>query len=105
MCSVATTGNESNEEVKVRYEDTQRRFHTVVNRQAFNMLRKYNRLTIRSLAKRADVSHGIVGDLASGRRATCNPETATAIEKALDADPNTIFLVQVLPVAVTRNVA
>ena len=69
------------------------------------MLRKYNRLTIRALAKRADVSHGIVGDLASGRRSTCSPETATAIEKALEADPNTIFLVQVLPVAMTRNAA
>lgn len=89
----------------MKYEETQRRFHTIVNRQAFNMLRKYNRLTIRALAKRADVSHGIVGDLASGRRSTCSPETATAIEKALEADPNTIFLVQPLPVAMTRNAA
>lgn len=89
----------------MKYEETQRRFHTVVNRQAFNMLRKYNRLTIRALAKRADVSHGIIGDLASGRRTTCNPDTATAIEKALDADPNTIFLVRALPVATTQNAA
>ena len=81
----------------MKYEETQRRFHTVVNRQAFNMLRKYNRLTIRALAKRADVSHGIVGDLASGRRSTYSPETATAIEKALEADPNTFFWFRCCP--------
>lgn len=87
----------------MRYEETQRRFHTTVNKQAFNMLRTYNRLSIRELAKRAGVSHGIVGDLSSGRRITCNPETAIKIEQALGADPNTIFLVKVLPVTATKG--
>lgn len=87
----------------MRYEETQRRFHTMVNKQAFNMLRKYNRMSIRELARRAGVSHGIIGDLSSGRRITCNPETAIKIEQALDADPNTIFLVKTLPVAETQN--
>lgn len=87
----------------MRYEETQRRFHTMVNKQAFNMLRKYNRMSIRELARRAGVSHGIIGDLSSGRRITCNPETAIKIEQALGADPNTIFLVKTLPVAETQN--
>lgn len=87
------------------YEETQRRFHVVANRQALRMLIKYNRLSYRDVARRAGVAHGTVGDLVSGRRRTCNPETAEKIERALGADPNTIFSVKALPVVAAGHEA
>lgn len=87
------------------YKETQRRFHMVANQQAFKLLVKYNRMSYRDLAKKAGVSHGIIGDLMTGRRNTCTPETAAKIEDALGADPNTIFSVKALPVATTGRVA
>lgn len=83
------------------YSESQRRFHMVANRQALQLLVKYNRLSYRALAKKAGVSHGLIGDLITGRRNTCTPESATKLEDALGADPNTIFQVRALPVATT----
>lgn len=88
-----------------RYQESQRRFHVQANTQALDMLRKYNRLSIRELSRISGVSRGLVGDLMTGRRKSCTPETATRIEKALRADPHTVFLIKPLPVAETRNAA
>lgn len=83
------------------YSESQRRFHMAANRQALQLLVKYNRLTYRALARKAGVSHGLIGDLMTGRRSTCTPETATKLEDALGADPRTIFEVKALPVVTT----
>lgn len=51
----------------------------------------YKRYNIRSLAKAAGISHSTVGHLHSGKRRTCSPEVARAIEEALQAPPGLLF--------------
>lgn len=52
---------------------------------------EYKRLNVRTLARAARVSHSTVGHLRSGRRSSCKPETARAIEEALQAPPGLLF--------------
>lgn len=40
-------------------------------------------------------SHQTIGHLRSGKRDTCRPATARAIEKALDAPPGSLFVPRV----------
>lgn len=47
--------------------------------------------TGRSLAMAAGLKQGAVNHLVFGRRDTCSPETASAIEEALDLRPGTLF--------------
>jgi transcriptional regulator with XRE-family HTH domain len=57
-------------------------------------LRAYLRLlglSERALAARAGVAHATVNHLLSGRRRTCSPETAAAIEAALACPPGVFF--------------
>ena len=57
-------------------------------------LRSYVRLlgvSERELAQRAGVGHATVNHLISGRRATCTPETARAIESALGCPAGIFF--------------
>ena len=49
------------------------------------------RLSERSLATRAGVSHATVNHLLSGRRETCSPETARAIEAVLACQEGIFF--------------
>ena len=39
----------------------------------------------------------IIGHLRSGFRQTCSPDTAKAIERALNAPPGSLFLAEVIP--------
>lgn len=59
--------------------------------QMLQQFMSYKRFTIRQLAKAAGVGHATVGHLHSGARNTCGPETARAIEKALQAPPGLLF--------------
>ena len=52
---------------------------------------QYKRLTIRQLATAARISHSTVGHLHAGTRKTCSPESARAIEEALQAPPGLLF--------------
>lgn len=51
----------------------------------------YKSVTIRQLATRAGVSRATVGHLVSGKRSSAKPETAAAIERALEAPPGLLF--------------
>lgn len=58
------------------------------------MLRQYmsyKRLTIRDLAREANLSRSTVGHLVSGERCNAKPETARAIEEALGCPPGLLF--------------
>lgn len=59
------------------------------------MLRQYmdymDFRTVRELATAAGVSHSTVGHLHSGKRSTCSPKTAKAIERALKAPQGLLF--------------
>lgn len=55
--------------------------------------------TVRSLADKVRVSRSTIGHLRSGKRHTCEPATAKAIEKALNAPPGSLFVPQVSRVA------
>lgn len=59
----------------------------------------YKRFNVRTLADAARVSRSTVGHLHSGKRTGCKPETAAAIEEALQAPPGLLFE------AVTTNVS
>lgn len=57
-------------------------------------LRAYLRLlglSERELAARAGVGHATVNHLLSGRRQTCSPRTAAALEAALACPPGVFF--------------
>lgn len=67
---------------------------------------KYRSMSVRALAAEVNrelaregikdaKSVGIIGHLRSGKRTTCRPETAKAIERALQAPPGSIFVPQV----------
>lgn len=56
----------------------------------------------RSLAEKVGCARSVVGHLMSGERNTCKPETARAIERALDAPKGSLFVPTVS--RVTRDV-
>lgn len=73
---------------------TERRLFVKVHRQALRQTMAYRGLTVRGLAdatRKPRVSRSTVGHLVSGKRTTTSPETARAIEKALDVAPGSIF--------------
>lgn len=45
----------------------------------------------RQLARTAGLSHSTVNHLVTGRRSTCSPRTAVAIERALECPPGLLF--------------
>ena len=51
--------------------------------------------TVRSLAQAVKVSPATVGHLRSGKRRSCRPATARAIEEALNAPPGSLFVAEV----------
>jgi len=55
--------------------------------------------TVRSLATKVGCSPSTVGHLRSGKRNTCKPAVAKAIEKQLNAPPGSLFVAQVSRVA------
>lgn len=60
---------------------------------------KHRGFTVRTLAERVGCSHSVVGHLRSGKRRTCHPDTAKAIERALDAPAGSLFVPGVSHVA------
>jgi len=72
--------------------ETRRLWVRLISRQALDQYMRFRGVTNRSLAERADLGRGIVGHLRSGKRVTCSPETATAIESALNAPPGSLFV-------------
>ena len=60
------------------------------DREALRAYLRLLRLSERGLADRAGVGHATVNHLLSGRRLTCSPRTARAIEKVL-ACPDGVF--------------
>lgn len=71
----------------------ERRLYMRVHRKALRQWMAYRGMTVRKLADaaRPRMSSSTVGHLASGHRSTCSPETARAIERALDVPPGSIF--------------
>lgn len=69
-----------------------------VQRQVLKQYLAYRGLSYKELADRCRprVAKSTIGHLVSGERTTCRPETARAIEKALDVAPGTIFIPRVL---------
>jgi DNA-binding Xre family transcriptional regulator len=55
--------------------------------------------TVRSLATKVGCSASTIGHLRSGKRNTCKPAVAKAIEKHLNAPPGSLFVPQVSRVA------
>lgn len=53
----------------------------------------------RTLADKVGCARSVVGHLMSGERNTCKPETARAIEKALDAPIGSLFVPAISRVA------
>lgn len=73
-----------------------------VQRQALKQYLAYRRLSYQQLSDKcrpAKVSKSLIGHLVTGERRTTSPETAVAIEEALEAPPGSLFVPNVLPVA------
>lgn len=73
---------------------TERRLYVKVHRQALRQTMTYRGFTVRGLAeatRKPRISRSTIGHLVSGQRSTASPETARAIERALDVAPGTIF--------------
>lgn len=71
----------------------------LISRTALAQYMTYRELSVRKLALRAGLRPAIVGHLRSGKRTTCRPETAKAIERALDAPSGSLFLAELSPVS------
>lgn len=56
---------------------------------------KHRDETVRSLAQKVGCSRATIGHLRSGQRGTCRPATASAIERALNAPPGSLFVAEV----------
>lgn len=58
---------------------------------------KFRGMTVRDLAAAIGKpsARSTIGHLLSGRRATCAPDTARKIEKALNAPPGSLFVAKV----------
>lgn len=86
----------------------------LISSEAFSQYMEHKGFTARSLAAAADkelkkmkamrgnrpasCSHSTIGHLMSGKRNTCSPQMARAIERALGTPPGLLFVPQVLHV-------
>lgn len=75
----------------------------LISSEALAQYMEHRGLTVRGLAHKAGVSPALVGHLRSGKRSTCLPANARAIEKSLSAPPGSLFVPQVS--RVSREVA
>lgn len=64
----------------------------LISQEAFRNYVAHREMSMREIGERAGVSRQLVGHLHSGKRTSCRPENAKAIEKALDAPPGSLFL-------------
>lgn len=79
------------------YEDSRRAFTAVVNKGALKMAMTFHGHSYGSLAKKSDLSKSTIRNLV-GPRATCNPETAAKVAKALNVETTDLFTLKVLHV-------
>ncbi len=79
--------------------DTGRFWVRLISSDAFAHYMQHRDFTVRSLAMRVGCSPALIGHLRSGKRNTCKPETARAIERHLDAPAGSLFVPQVSRVA------
>jgi transcriptional regulator with XRE-family HTH domain len=75
----------------------------LISTAAFREYMKHRGFTVRSLADRVGCSPALIGHLRSGKRHTCRPETARAVEKALDAPPGSLFVARLSTVQRERG--
>jgi hypothetical protein len=99
------------------HEVTGRFWVKLISAQAFAQYLDHRGFTVRGLAdavakeliRRGEgtaCSPAVIGHLRSGKRNTCKPETARAIERCLGAPPGSLFVPQVSRVSrVTRTAA
>lgn len=85
------------------HTDNGRLWVRLISKQAFRHYIEFRGETNESLGKKAGVSKAIVGHLRSGQRNTCTPRVARAIEAALNAPPESLFLAE-LPHATRSTV-
>lgn len=79
--------------------DEHRVTYTLKSQAALIGQMQYRRFTTGyQLAKAAGLLPGTVNHLVFGRRRTCSPETASAIEEALSVRPGTLFRADMYPV-------
>lgn len=71
----------------------------LISAEALAQYMTFRGFTVRSLADRIGCSHSVIGHLRRGSRRTCKPDTARAIERALDAPTGSLFVPKVLRVA------
>jgi len=64
----------------------------LTSRQVLRQYMEFRQETNRSLAEKAGLGYAIVGHLRSGKRNTCSPRTARAIEEALACPPGLLFV-------------
>lgn len=69
----------------------------LISKQVLADYMRFRNETNRSLAEKCptNVKRAIIGHLRSGVRNTCSPTTASAIEKALNAPPGSLFVPEV----------
>lgn len=79
------------------YVDRGRLWVQLISAQALNQYMEFRKETNRSLATKTGpgVGREIIGHLRSGKRRTCSPKTARAIEEALNAPPGSLFVPRV----------
>lgn len=77
----------------------------LISAHAFAQYMEHRDFTVRSLASRVGCSPALVGHLRSGKRNSCKPQTARALEKALDAPAGSLFVPQVSRVTGVRRPA
>lgn len=67
----------------------------LISTQVLRQYMEFRGETNASLAAKSGLQRGIVGHLRSGKRSTCKPATARAIEGALNAPPGSLFVGEV----------
>lgn len=85
--------------VNLRNQDTGRLWVRLISKRAFRDYMRYRRISNEALADAAGCSESTVAFLRSEGKAarwTCKPETARAIEAALNAPPGSLFAAQVI---------
>lgn len=67
----------------------------LISADALAQYMEHRDFTVRKLALKAGCSRALIGHLRSGKRNTCLPAHARAIEKCLDAPSGSLFVPQV----------
>ena len=67
----------------------------VISKDALRQYMAFRGETNASLGQKTGLSKAMIGHLRSGKRATCSGKTASAVERALNAPPGSLFLAEV----------